>query len=102
MTLKNIVIDVDEEKFYYGNTTEQNIVNALVIVNELLAHANALVQNNDVVSAAVLINKVWVWLGQTAATITTAGEAYTEISKIYTQLEGTGTIDLPEVCPFEI
>lgn len=101
MNKKNIVIDLDAQLFYYedGNAS---VIGALTIVNEMLAHANALIQMSDISEAANHINKVEAWLGWEPAIITTAAEAYDEIHKIYANIEATDLIELPTVCPFNV
>lgn len=101
MNKKNIVIDLDAQRFHYEDGNE-SVTGALAIVNENLAHANALIQMSDIGEAANYINKVESWLGWELATITTAAEAYDEIHKIYANIEATNLIKLPAVCPFNV
>lgn len=104
MNKKNLCIDLDTQLMHYEPPMDDimNITNALSIVNELMAKAIAFVGLNDLGGAATCINKVWTWLGEGDASISSAAEAYTEITKIYRQIEDTGLIGLPTVCPFVI
>lgn len=101
MNKKNIVIDLDAQLFHYEDGNE-SVIGALTIVNEMLAHANARIQNSDIGEAASYINKVEEWLGWQQASIATAADAYDEIHKIYANIEATDLIELPTVCPFNV